>query len=703
MKPGKALLIILVVTGLTVSAAFGQNRYWVFFKDKPEAAPFTNFSYGGPAEQYLIEHGVLTTRAIDRRLKVLPASNIVSVTDFPVYSGYIDSLENAGLKVIGTSRWFNAATVLVDSLQLTVALKFPFVTAMRKVASSTVPVNFMERPAALHPALMKVASAGSPGDSTFYGPSYTQFELSGIPQVQSLGINGQGVLVGMLDAGFRYETHDALKNIRIVGEHDFVQNDSITANQPGDSANQDNHGTSTLSVLGGYAPGNIVGVSYGSSFMLAKTEYVPVTDFKWEEDDWVEGLEWMESRGVDVVSSSVGYSTFVDSTGAVDSSTSYFFSRGDFNGKTSFASRAATIAARLGVIVVQAMGNSGNGNGTIGTMDVPADADSIISVGAVDQSGELAGFSSTGPTNDGRIKPDLVADGVDDYVATVPGPETYAYESGTSFSTPITAGIASLILSVRPDYTPMQVIHLLESTAVEYHGPSTTGYIPIAYPNNFYGWGLVNAWDAVKKIGFVGSNSFVSWTEDSIMYVAVKAFSTSGIDQDLSRAYYSYNGTNFRAARIFSTDTSNQYAFVVHSSGNASQSFYFYFNMVDSAGKTLDVPYYGQAKPFEIGHLPTPPVVSLGTFRMYNSYPNPFSGETRVSFILYKDSHVRVDVFDVLGRKVSTIFDGNLPAGYEAVEWNGETQNGPRAASGVYFIRIDVAGSVRVQKVLYLK
>lgn len=686
---------------LNVSAANAENRYWVFFKDKPEAAGFTDFSHGGPAEQYLLDHGVLTTRAINRRLKVLPASNVVSVMDFPVYAGYLDSLGRAGLKVIGTSRWFNAASVLADSLQLTAAGNLPFVTGIRKVASSTVPIRFMEQPAIPPMPLAKVSSVNASGDSAFYGPSLTQLELSGIPQVQSLGINGKGILIGMLDSGFRYETHDALKNIDIVGEHDFVQNDSITANQPGDSSYQDNHGTSTLSVLGGYSPGNIIGVSYGSSFMLAKTEYVPVTDYKWEEDDWVEGLEWMEARGVDVVSSSVAYNIFVDSAGAVDLGESYFFSRGDFNGRTSYASRAATIAASLGVVVVQAMGNEGNGNGVDGTMDVPADADSIISVGAVDLTGQLASFSSTGPTNDGRVKPDLVADGVGDYVATVPGPDTYKYESGTSFSTPITAGVASLILSVRPDYTPMQVINLLKSTAVQYYDPADSN--TFVYPNNFYGWGIVNAWDAVRKIGFVGSNSFVSWVVDSSVYLAVKAFSTSGINVGLSRAYYSYDGKNYTSAPIFSTDTLNQFSFLARAPKTLTGKLYFYFSLADSSGKQLDVPFYGAAEPFDLSGYEATPIASSEKYRLYDSYPNPFTSQTHVVFILYGQSHVTADVFDILGRKVRAIFNGTLPAGYEELSWNGLTDRGTRASSGVYFIRINVDGVAKVSKVLYLR
>ncbi len=701
MKVRTTLLLLLTFAAFTSPKVYAQSRYWVFFKNKPEADGFTDFSLGGAAERYLLSHNVLDQRAITRRLKVLPPSNIVSVMDFPVYSGYIDSLESIGLKVIGTSRWFNAATVVTDSLQIVGAMRFPFVRGVQKVATSIVPIRMVARPGNPHSLLFKVSSVNVAGDSAFYGPSFEQLELSGVPQVQSLGIDGKGVLIGMLDSGFRYETHNALKNIKIIGEHDFVQNDSITANQPGDSSYQDNHGTSTLSVLGGYSPGSIVGASYGSSFMLAKTEYVPVTDFQWEEDDWVEGLEWMEAHGVDVVSSSVAYSTYVDSTGQVDSSISYFFSRGDFNGKTSFASRAATIAARLGVIVVQAMGNEGNGNGTIGTMDVPADADSIISVGAVDQTGQLAGFSSTGPTNDGRIKPDLVADGVDDYVATVPGPDTYDYESGTSFSTPITAGIASLILSVRPDYTPMQVIDLLKQTAVQPHFPGDP--LSSSYPNDYYGWGIVNAWNAVRKIGFVGSNSFVTWQEDSVVYVAVKAFSTSGIDTRMSRAYYSYDGSGFQSARVFPTDTANQYAFVAPLPALSPQSMNSYFDLVDSSGKNLDVPYYGSSAPFSVGGLESVPPPPAQAFRSYAAYPNPFSLQVHIPFVLYKGSDVAVDVYDVLGRKVAGLFNGALPTGYQEVDWNGTTSTGNRASSGVYFIRIIIDGVMKVEKVLYLK
>ena len=653
-------------------------------------------------QRYLVESGVLTQRAINRRLKVLSSSSVISTSDFTVYQPYLDSLTSIGLTPVGTSRWFNAAVVTADSAHLAQAERFSFVTAIKEVAVYTNPIKPIKATPAFGSGFNKVSAGAQPGDSSFYGPSYTQFELSGIPQVHSLGINGTGVLVGMLDAGFRYETHDALKNIKIVGEHDFIQNDSITANQAGDASDQDNHGTITLSVLGGYSPGNLVGVAYGSDYMLAKTEYVPVSDFKWEEDNWVEGIEWMEARGVDVVSSSVAYNIFVDSSGATDSAESYYWSKGDFNGRISLSSVAATRAAELGVVVVQAMGNETNGNGVIGTMDVPADADSILSVGAVDWNDALTGFSSTGPTNDNRIKPDLVADGSSDYAACVPGPDTYEYVSGTSLSTPITAGVAALILSVRPDFTPMQVIDLLKSTAVEVKDPNFPARTS-AYPNNFYGWGIVNAWNAIQSLKLVGSNYFTFWQKNQSTYFAVRAFSAFGVDLAQSSAYYSTDGTHYSTATVSLTDTAGQYVFKVPAQSTLSGSLLFYFSLVDSNGNKIDVPYYGSASPFNVPAWMVYLQQSPENLLLFSNYPNPFNSETRISFALRTGVNVSINIYDILGRKVRTIFNGGLSAGYQEFAWDGRADNGHDVSSGAYLVRIDAGGSIKVAKALYLK
>ncbi len=700
-----AYLSLFLSLTLISGKSFGQNKYWVFFKDKPNADAFSPPSKNNSfkesavsrAESYLVNDEVLTQRSIQRRLKVLSSDKVISSSDFPVYGPYLDSLRSIGLTINGTSRWFDAASVFADSSQLLRLEKFPFVVALKRIKSYTSPLK-PETPGSVFHRRFSKKSSYQPGDSSFYGPSITQFALSGIPQVHALGINGSGVLIGMLDAGFRYEMHEALENTKIVGEHDFIQNDSITENQAGDAEAQDNHGTSTLSVLGGYAPGNLVGVAYGSDFMLAKTEYVPVSDYKWEEDNWVEGIEWMEARGVDVVSSSVGYDVFVDSSGAVDSSESYFWSRGDFNGKKSIASSAATRAAELGVVVAQAAGNEGNGNGVIGTLIAPADADSVITVGAVDLTGQLASFSSSGPTSDGRIKPDLVAMGEGDYVAVVPGPDTYAYESGTSFSTPITAGIAALILSVRPDFTPLQVISLLKNTAVEYPDQTHASN----YPNNYYGWGIVNAWNAIKGLGLVSSNNFSDWQKNSSLNLAVRAFSTSGINLNLSKGFYSTDGLTYTSAAVSPTDTMNQYAIVVPPSAFSTSHIYFYFSLVDSGGRQIAVPFYGSRKPFDAGWVFEPSQIN-GSFLLLGNYPNPFNSRTHVAIVLKSMEAVNVDVYDVLGRRVKTIFGGSLSSGYHEFVWNGTSNSSQEVSSGAYFIRINVGGEVKMSKVLYLK
>lgn len=223
-----SVLLMLAPSGL-----IAQNRLWVFFKDKPNAGAYARLSNEESSEQYLVNSGVLTKRAIERRLKVLPRSALVTSSDFPVYYPYLDSLKSIGLTITGTSRWFNAAVVVDDSLRLKAIHRFPFVAETEKVVVYTFPIKPLIPVESACRIPMKVSS--QPGDSSFYGPSYAQFELSGIPQVHSLGIIGSGVLIGMLDTGFRYENNDAFKNINIVGEHDFIQNDSITKNQTGDT------------------------------------------------------------------------------------------------------------------------------------------------------------------------------------------------------------------------------------------------------------------------------------------------------------------------------------------------------------------------------------------------------------------------------------------------------------------------------------
>ncbi|MFH0931535.1 MAG: S8 family serine peptidase, partial [Candidatus Zixiibacteriota bacterium] len=311
-----------------------------------------------------------------------------------------------------------------------------------------------------------------------YGPSYDQLQQINVPAVHTLGYNGQGVLVCMMDTGF-IKDHIAFKSAfsegRVLAEYDFINHDTNTQNEPGqDATTQHYHGTYTWSALGGEVDGQLYGPAYKANFILAKTEYVP-TETRIEEDNWVAGMEWADSIGADVISSSLGYLDFDDG---------FFYTRLQLDGNTAVTTIAADIAASLGIVVCNAMGNGGPGDTTLVT---PADADTILACGAVYSSGTIASFSSRGPTGDGRIKPEVVARGVSTYCASASDTNVFTYASGTSLSTPLVGGCAAVLLSAHPDWVPWKIREALMYTANN-----------ALTPNNTYGWGLVNLLAAVQ-------------------------------------------------------------------------------------------------------------------------------------------------------------------------------------------------------------
>jgi len=232
----------------------------------------------------------------------------------------------------------------------------------------------------------------------------------------------------MLDTGF-FTDHNVFQPERIVAEYDFIQADSVTQNQEGDNPSQHNHGTATASAAGGYLNGELRGVAYGCKFLLAKTEIVD-QEIQAEEDYYVAALEWGEALGADVVSSSLGYLDW--------------YTYEDMDGATAVTTNGVDYAVSLGMVCVTAAGNEGNSDWFY--MIAPADADSVIAVGAVDSLNAIAAFSSHGPTYDGRIKPEVLARGVATYAAGTASADAFISASGTSLSTPLVAGAAAVIL-----------------------------------------------------------------------------------------------------------------------------------------------------------------------------------------------------------------------------------------------------------------
>ncbi|TMQ71106.1 MAG: hypothetical protein E6K80_06525, partial [Candidatus Eisenbacteria bacterium] len=252
---------------------------------------------------------------------------------------------------------------------------------------------------------------------------------------------------------------------------DFIHGDTMVDDEAGqDSSGQAFHGTMTLGCVAGSKPGTYSGGAFGATVALGKTEWVP-TETPVEMDYWQFGAEWADSLGADVISSSLGYSTFDPGYPS--------YTPADMDGRTTVVALAAIEAARRGITVVNSAGNSGNDPTWLKIIS-PADADSIVAVGAVDSTNVVTAFSSRGPTADGRIKPDVTAMGKGVLVPSFTAATGYLRESGTSFSAPLTSGVVALLLEAHPTWGPFEVREALRETALNH-----------ATPDTVIGWGLV--------------------------------------------------------------------------------------------------------------------------------------------------------------------------------------------------------------------
>jgi subtilisin family serine protease len=313
------------------------------------------------------------------------------------------------------------------------------------------------------------AGAGAAATREFnVGGAARQLDMLHIPEAHAMGYHGEGVLVAVLDSGFDL-THEAFASLQVRAQHDFVNDDEDASYDPRtDRPGQANHGSQVLSILAGYAPGHLLGPAHAADFLLARTEQIAF-ERPIEEDWWVAGVEWAERLGADIVSSSVSYSKF--------------YRWRDMDGRHGVATRAADLAFERGLIVVESVGNQGPREGNLGS---PADAVGAISVGAVDTNGQIAPFSTAGPTWDLRVKPDVCAMGVQVEHAVAGARDRYGRGSGTSYATPLVAGCVALVLQAHPDWGPESVREALLMSADR-----------AAAPDNRYGWGLVNVRDAI--------------------------------------------------------------------------------------------------------------------------------------------------------------------------------------------------------------
>jgi serine protease AprX len=455
----------LLIATVLIVAFFGNStaqispkHYLVNLTDKKHS----NYTIDKPGE-------FLSQRSLERRAK---AGIAISEIDLPASKFYIDSLKSLGLRIVNVSKWMNSVSVFsTDTLLIDTLDRLSFV---RSVGLDKVESNVLEM------SMSKKAPVKQYGTEEFdssyfatYGTSFKQIQIHNGHLMHNEGYQGQGMHIAILDAGFykvdQLSAFDSLwANNQILGVRDFVDGDM----QVYDASD---HGMKVLSTMAGNIPGQLLGTAPKASYWLLRSEQA-ATEYIIEEHNWVVAAEFADSVGVDIINSSLGYSDFDDA------STSHTYA--DLDGNTTIITRAADIAASKGILVVTSAGNEGVSQWKY--ISAPADADSILTVGAIMSDGRRAYFSSYGPTSDNRIKPDVSAIGLPSIVSGTNG--GVSSSSGTSFSSPTMAGLVACLWQAHPELTNMQVIDIIRRSASQFSAPDTSlGYgIPDIYAAHVY-------------------------------------------------------------------------------------------------------------------------------------------------------------------------------------------------------------------------
>jgi serine protease AprX len=446
----KKVIFILAVIFIPAFSAYSQNRYVVFFTDKNNSP----YSVSTPLQ-------FLSQRAVTRRNM---QNIVVSVQDLPVNPAYVSGVNGTGATILNRSKWFNSVTVQASLSQLSAINNLPYVQQSIQVdrkAGNVAPNKF---------DIEKLRYKGDEEllpqrTSSFnYGISFNQVNMMNGNLMHDNGYTGVGKIIAIIDAGFvnadQMPAFDsAFNSNRVLATWDFVDNES-------DVFDDDTHGTMVFSTIAANLPGELIGTAPGASYILLRSENAPEEDII-EEYNWASAAEYADSAGADIINSSLGYTEFDNPL--------QNHSYSDLDGNTTPVTRAADIAASKGMVVCNSAGNEGNNPWF--RISAPSDADSILSVGAVDAAEMYASFSGKGPSFDGDVKPNVAAQGSQTIVAD-PWTGTGVFPAnGTSFSSPLMAGMVATLWQCHPNATNMQLINAIQQSASQANNPdSLLGY-----------------------------------------------------------------------------------------------------------------------------------------------------------------------------------------------------------------------------------
>jgi hypothetical protein len=452
-------LLMLLLHGASVLAQNAPGYYYVVFKDKIG----TPYSLDYP-------QAFLSPKSLERRLRLgIP----IVEEDLPVNPQYVQEvLQSTSGQLHHTSKWFNSMTLNLDALDsasqvaaIQEVLAMPFVLEVRHYAlnHTTHSRKSMEE--------SEVISLHQP-DNSEYGWGFHQLNMVNTIRLHEVGFKGQGIDVGVFDSGW-VDADSMMAFAPIRDEGRLVMTRDFVSPQSPNVFDNSTHGTNVWGIMSGVMQGQFIGAAPAANYYLFQTEDVD-SEYRIEEDNWVAAAELADSLGLDVINSSLGYSLFDDTT--------MNHSYSDMNGKVSRASIAAEKLSKKGVIVINSAGNAGNSSWYFIT--APADADGILAVGAVDSLYAPAGFSSHGPSSDGRVKPNVSAMGVKTYYPF--SDDKIAKGNGTSYSGPIVAGSVASLLSALKNHNPFEVRNVIEQTSHLY--PNHNADMGYGIPDFWWAW-----------------------------------------------------------------------------------------------------------------------------------------------------------------------------------------------------------------------
>ncbi len=636
----RALLLIACLSLLNSLAEAQYSRYIITFKNKNGSS----FTLANPSLY-------LSAKSIARRTRQHIS---LDSTDLPIIKAFIDSIISVpNVKIINRSNWLNQVCISTTSPSSLAAINaFSFVKSSAPIAFRTIPLPLKDIQKDLEEAVpsSRINRTSSVLANTFnYGNTLNQVHIHNGEYLHNQGFAGEGMTIAILDAGFfGYKTNPVFDSARlqnrILGEWDFVANEQ--------SVNEDDtHGMYCFSIIGANRPGLMVGTAPKANFYLFRTEDGG-SEYPIEEQNWAAAAERADSLGVDMISSSLGYSDFSDP--------SFDHSYSERDGNTSIVTRAADLAAKKGIIVMNSAGNTGTSTNDLKYIICPADGDSVVTVGAVDANGTIVGFSSWGPNGAGKRKPNIVSIGQATTIAGTNGQP--ATGNGTSYANPNIAGLIASFWQAFPEVGNMDLVDAVQKSSNKYNTP-----------DNRYGYGIP---DFKKAFAILVQKSFSGTISNSN---CINSFNWTGKDDRSMKYIIERKAGADTGYTPISSLTGNSVNFALHN-----------YNFKDTLkyAAPVSVSYrLKQILPGDSVLILMDTTINVATTCSTNSSitfsPNPFNNSIRVTINTTEAiSKLGIALYNVKGQRLYS-FEGSKPAGTFS-----QIIPGNRLPNGVYVVTV---------------